>query len=216
MATRKKRGKATADGESVVSIEKGAYIASLENRDSLMRLYRDTGLKDAVQKTAKASNSGPVHERLPRFKAWAMHLSHDALAEIFAQLLATHLVVRKSHRDQEREWKIKKECLKDELLDCQNIIELHECVQENQREEKSEAAKKRDKEKREAKEGARIFWLEWLAGKHPELLRVEQFADEVMKRWPVLTDHKNICTWSAEWTKKANARKPRNRPPTPK
>jgi hypothetical protein len=207
MATRKKRGTAAADGESVVSIEKGAYITSLENRDSLMRLYRDTGLKDAVQKTAKASNSGPVHERLPRFKAWAMQCPHDELAEIFAQLLATHLVVRKGHRDQEREWKIKEECLKDELLDCQNILELFECVQEDQRDQRSEGGKSKSKDKQAAKAGAQALWLERHAGKHSDLRTVDQFATEVMKRWPVLTSHKNICDWSADWTKQAKARK---------
>lgn len=52
-----------------------------------------------------------------------------------------------------------------------------------------------------AKVGALELWKERNAGEHPKLRTVEQFATEVMRRWPVLTSAKVICGWSARWTK---------------
>jgi hypothetical protein len=55
--------------------------------------------------------------------------------------------------------------------------------------------------KQVAKAGAFELWKERHAGKHPKLRTNEQFASEVMRRWPVLTSSKVICGWSARWTK---------------
>jgi hypothetical protein len=54
-----------------------------------------------------------------------------------------------------------------------------------------------------AKAGARRLWRERYEGKLPNLRTVSQFADEVMRRWPILKSHKNVCAWSAEWSKEA-------------
>lgn len=160
-----------------------------------------------MRNTAKTGSNGAVRERLPRFKAWAMRLPQDELAEKFAQLLATHLVARKSHRDKERDWNNNEHSLENSLSECQNIIELYECVQENQRDQRSEGGKNKSKEKQEAKANALALWKERDAGKRPELRTVEQFATEVMRLWPVLTSHKVICGWSSNWTKEARAGK---------
>jgi hypothetical protein len=61
--------------------------------------------------------------------------------------------------------------------------------------------------KAEAKLGAKNLWEERRSGKHPKLRTVEQFATEVMKRWPVLESAKVICQWSADWTKEAKAKR---------
>jgi len=61
--------------------------------------------------------------------------------------------------------------------------------------------------KAEAKSGALLLWQERRAGKHPKLGTVEQYATEVMRRWPVLKSPKVICGWSARWTKEVKAGK---------
>jgi hypothetical protein len=61
--------------------------------------------------------------------------------------------------------------------------------------------------KADAKAGALLLWQERRAGKHPKLGTVEQFAIEVMRRWPVLKSAKVICGWSANWTKQVKAGK---------
>jgi hypothetical protein len=61
--------------------------------------------------------------------------------------------------------------------------------------------------KQAAKAGAMALWIERREGKHPRLRTVEQFATEVMRRWPVLQSAKVICGWSAEWTKLAQSGK---------
>lgn len=55
--------------------------------------------------------------------------------------------------------------------------------------------------KQAAKAGALELWKERHTGKHPRLRTVEQYATEVMRRWPVLESAKVICGWSANWTK---------------
>lgn len=57
------------------------------------------------------------------------------------------------------------------------------------------------KAKADAKAEALKLWIERHAGKHPKLGTVEQFATEVMRRWPILESSKVICGWSAKWTK---------------
>lgn len=64
------------------------------------------------------------------------------------------------------------------------------------------------KQKAAAKQGALELWSERHAGKHPKLKTVEQFATEVLRRWPVLTSSKVVCDWSANWTKLAKTRNP--------
>lgn len=52
-----------------------------------------------------------------------------------------------------------------------------------------------------AKRGALDLWKERHAGMHPSLRRVQDFATEVMRRWPILTNAKTIEGWSAKWSK---------------
>ncbi len=59
--------------------------------------------------------------------------------------------------------------------------------------------------KTRAKASALTLWIERHEGKHPNLGTVEQFATEVMRRWPVLTSAKVICGWSAKWSKQVRA-----------
>ncbi len=64
------------------------------------------------------------------------------------------------------------------------------------------AKRERDSDgKQAAKSGALELWKERNAGGHPKLRTVEQFATEVMQRWPVLTSSNVIRRWSAEWSK---------------
>ena len=51
------------------------------------------------------------------------------------------------------------------------------------------------------------LWQRRHQGQEPRLRTVEQFATEVMKRWPVLTSPKVICGWSTHWTKAEKERK---------
>lgn len=56
-----------------------------------------------------------------------------------------------------------------------------------------------------AKAGALALWIERHKGEHPRLGTVEQFATEVMHRWPVLKSSVTIRRWSAKWTKQVRA-----------
>lgn len=57
--------------------------------------------------------------------------------------------------------------------------------------------------KTHAKVEAKLFWNDWKAAKHPKIRTTEQFAQEVMKKWPCLTSAQVICKWSAQWTKES-------------
>jgi hypothetical protein len=61
------------------------------------------------------------------------------------------------------------------------------------------------KAKADAKAAALELWKEWQHAKHPNLRRVQDFATEVMRRWPILTNAKVIEGWSAKWTKQTKA-----------
>ena len=54
-----------------------------------------------------------------------------------------------------------------------------------------------------AKQMAFALWRERRAGKHPRLRTNEQFATEVMRRWPMLTSSKVVCGWCTDWEKEA-------------
>ncbi|MFP7721408.1 hypothetical protein [Lysobacter sp. A3-1-A15] len=54
-----------------------------------------------------------------------------------------------------------------------------------------------------AKHEAKAFWLEREQGQHPKLRTEEQFAMEVIRRWPVLTSIGNVKAWSTAWRKEA-------------
>ncbi|MFP5374533.1 MAG: hypothetical protein ACLGHW_06500 [Gammaproteobacteria bacterium] len=71
--------------------------------------------------------------------------------------------------------------------------------------QKGAARKLENDPKQVAKARALELWKERHAGQHPKLRTVEQFATEVMRRWPVLTSPNVIRRWSAEWTKAARA-----------
>lgn len=65
------------------------------------------------------------------------------------------------------------------------------------------AAKLRNDPVQAAKMEAIKLWQERRAGQHPRLRTNEQFATEVMRRWPVLTSSKVICGWCTDWEKEA-------------
>lgn len=54
-----------------------------------------------------------------------------------------------------------------------------------------------------AKIQALALWKERHGGLHPKLRTNEQFATEVMRRWPILHSSKVICGWCTDWTKEA-------------
>jgi hypothetical protein len=55
--------------------------------------------------------------------------------------------------------------------------------------------------KQAARNKAHQLWLERYHGKHPALRTNEQFATEVMRRWPVLLSSKVICGWCTDWAR---------------
>ena len=59
----------------------------------------------------------------------------------------------------------------------------------------------------EAKKKALGLWEERHEGMHPNLRTVEQWAVEVIRRWPVLTSIAVVKRWSTEWTKQVKAGK---------
>ena len=67
------------------------------------------------------------------------------------------------------------------------------------------AAKLRNDPVQAAKTEATKLWQERRAGQHPRLRTNEQFATEVMRRWPVLTSSKVVCGWCTDWEKEAKA-----------
>lgn len=63
---------------------------------------------------------------------------------------------------------------------------------------------RRDKDgKQAAKAMAKKLWLERRIGLHKKLRTNEQFATEVMRRWPNLKSSKVICGWCTDWNRKA-------------
>jgi uncharacterized protein YoxC len=68
-------------------------------------------------------------------------------------------------------------------------------------------AKNENDPKQIAKQAANALWLERHKGKHAKLKTNEQFATEVMRRWPVLTSSKVICGWAAAWGKEVRTKK---------
>ncbi len=71
---------------------------------------------------------------------------------------------------------------------------------------------RRDKDgKQAAKAMAKKLWLERRDGLHPRLKANEQFATEVMHRWPILTSSKVICGWCTDWNKQVKKTK-KNQP----
>lgn len=67
------------------------------------------------------------------------------------------------------------------------------------------AAKLKNDPKQRAKAAALRLWQERHAGKHPHLRTNEQFAMEVLRRYPVLTSSSVICGWCAMWTREAKS-----------
>lgn len=57
--------------------------------------------------------------------------------------------------------------------------------------------------KQEAKSLTKKFWLEWKAGKHPNIRTVERFATEAMRRTPILESANVIRRWSAAWSRES-------------
>lgn len=62
--------------------------------------------------------------------------------------------------------------------------------------------------KQAAKTAAKELWLERRAGRHPKLATNEDFAREVMHRWPILTSAKVILGWCTRWERQARATPP--------
>jgi hypothetical protein len=52
-----------------------------------------------------------------------------------------------------------------------------------------------------AKEEVKWFWWEYSTRKYPKMRTNEQFAIEVLRRWPELTSLRVVLTWCTEWKK---------------
>lgn len=144
--------------------------------------------------------------RLQRLKAWAMRQEHEDLAESFALAALLAIERKKTHNVMRRGLDLH-EGRRQEL---ETTVRVHRAVAsdfakevlENQRARRRGAKKRLENDPRQAaKVGALQLWLERHEGKHPRLRTVEQYAIEVMRRWPVLTSVKVICGWSAAWSR---------------
>ena len=54
-----------------------------------------------------------------------------------------------------------------------------------------------------AKAEVKTLYLEWKLGKYPKLRTNEQFAMEVMRRWPVLQSLGSILNWMTGWKRES-------------
>jgi hypothetical protein len=146
-----------------------------------------------VRKTSKASNSGFVQKRLPRFKDWAVRLPHGELAEKFAQLLAVALIDRKKSRDERRR-------LNGVMHDIGKLPKILSTIvewDEERHNERSESGKKGTLNRPAilAKPKAKELWDDWQRGKtlHKsgaafDRYVIDKFEEEItstetVKRW---------------------------------
>lgn len=148
--------------------------------------------------------------RAERVTRWALKWDKDDIAERYAWMLLLALELRASAK-QDREMidglfvALKRDRAAIDALrrmDNEYQERLVDRLARYQVDRKRGAATKLARDpKQAAKAKALELWKERQAGKHPELRTVEQFAAEVMLRWPVLQSSKVICGWSTEWTR---------------
>lgn len=149
-------------------------------------------------------------KRLARLEKWALKQDPRVLAELFSLAASEVLVRRKALRYGEMTSRmyVMAEALQKGMLDYQAKIasELASKVAATTDARKRGIASKLAKDPIQAiKPHVLTLWKERDAGKHPKLRRVQDFAAEAMRRWPVLTNAKTIEGWSAKWTKQVKA-----------
>lgn len=159
-----------------------------------------------AEQAARREAEARLNRRIERATARAMTQDKALLARRYAEAIArlaalekltrtlrlSHDVATCSADYHEKMARLTQECV-DRLA--MELIEKHRVRQRVARDRLHKDPKQA------AKGGALVLWNERRAGKHPKLRTVEQFAMEVMRRWPVLKSSKVICGWSAKWTK---------------
>lgn len=158
----------------------------------------------ANRTTKKASSKAEMNRQFKRVRQWAEQQSHEVLAVHFAGVLTTLLHERKRARKLSRvDAKIAQ--LKIGQLEDQVIKEVAQRIAielgETWNRKRGALVRHANDPKQAAKAGALELWMERHAGKHPKLRTVDQFAMEVIRRWPVLQSIGTIREWSRKWSK---------------
>lgn len=172
--------------------------------------------KVAEEKAEKEAGNKAFEERcyrrLERFKRWGMKQEKEELAEHFSLAVLLLIESQKTARLREEGHSLMQRHVR--TIEARSVA-AQDAAREfaakafaAQAARKKGAANKLAKDpKQAAKAGALELWKERNAGKHPKLRRVQDFATEVMRRWPALTNAKTIEGWSAQWTKEVRAGK---------
>lgn len=151
--------------------------------------------------TADLEREARFGRRYARLERWAMQRDSAELAEHYAMALMLALEFRRLLKEQSKSL----DSAQFWAMNYKNGVEEMALKLRKQLLERRRIAAKTNAPKQAAKACAFELWNERRAGKHPKLRTVEQFATEVMRRWPVLTSSKVICGWSAQWTREAQA-----------
>ena len=181
-----------------------------EQPNRLIALVRQQEIAEAKQQADDEAFRAYCDRRLERLKSWAMKQDQEELAESFA-LAALLAIERKKTQNTMRRGLDLHAGNKQELeaaLRAQRAVALEYAreVLDNRQARRLGAKRRLENDpKQMAKAGALQLWLERHEGRHPRLRTVEQYAIEVMRRWPVLTSSKVITGWSAQWSKDVRA-----------
>lgn len=165
---------------------------------------------DSASKRLGLNEHKDFKKRLARLEEWALKQDPRILAKLFSFVASEVLVRRKELRFGEMTSRlhVMAEALQKGMLDYQakTASELASQVAATTDARRRGMANKLAKDPIQAiKPHVLALWEERNAGKHPNLRRVQDFATEAMRRWPVLTNAKTIEGWSAKWTKQVKA-----------
>ncbi|WP_045760782.1 hypothetical protein [Xanthomonas albilineans] len=198
---------------SLLALSGGPNLAEAIEREKVER---------ARQEAEDRRFESYCYKRLARIKRWGMTQEKETLAEHLS--LAALLLIERKKTERHVERGVK---AREEMIALLEAISAETKMQEaamrgvaekyvasalaNRADRRRGAAAKlaNDRDgKQAAKAAALELWKERHAGKHPTLRTVEQFAIEVMRRWPVLTSSKVICGWSTKWSKSVREGRP--------
>lgn len=144
--------------------------------------------------------------RADRVRAWANRQAQQHVIDEFSWAVVMLLEKRKTDRLRKQVDAIK-DANRINLVESLDVYRrtamsfARDLGRQEERRRKGGIARHAADPKQLAKAGALDLWKERQKGKQPKLRTVEQFATEVMRRWPILTSSKVICGWSAKWTR---------------
>lgn len=178
----------------------------------LSRLAAKPAIDYAAIRSEKEKRDALFARRVERLKRWAMSADKEKLADQYAHNVLKGIAERGLIRAQ-REAIARygysasfHSAMSDSYQQDAERFAEEMCRIHAERRNGAVKKKANDKDgKQAAKAGALALWLERDEGKQRKLVTVEQFAIEVMRRWPVLRSSKVICGWSAGWTKDVKA-----------